>query len=201
MRKEAGLLSQERKVGLLAHDFQQSINNNTVIITRSKRVDDAPSIPSRWLNRITNLLKGLGQEGKKQLDEMETRGNFWLNLAKIVEEPGQNIALAERPSPVPPLAVRPKSLSVTQIEKLIRDPYSIYARHVLKLKELPPLRKKPTVLLRGNIIHKIMQKFSELTKDNQKLLNSSELGKLSNQIFFEEVPWPATRSIWKTQFK
>ena len=133
MRKEAGLLSQERKVGLLAHDFQQGINNNTVIITRSERIDDTPSIPSRWLNRITNLLKGLGSDGRNQLDEMKTRGNFWLNLAKAVEEPKQNLTPAKRPSPVPPLAVRPKNLSVTQIETLIRDPYSIYALSLIHI--------------------------------------------------------------------
>ena len=98
-----------------------------MIITRSERIDDTPSIPSRWLNRITNLLKGLGSDGRNQLDEMKTRGNFWLNLAKAVEEPKQNLTPAKRPSPVPPLAVRPKNLSVTQIETLIRDPYSIYA--------------------------------------------------------------------------
>ena len=201
MRKEAGLLSQERKVGLLAHDFQQGINNNTVIITRSERIDDTPSVPSRWLNRITNLLKGLGTDGRNQLDEMKTRGNFWLNLAKAVEEPRQNMTPAERPSPVPPLAVRPKHLSVTQIEKLIRDPYSIYARYVLKLKKLQPLKKQANVLLRGNVIHKIMQKFSELTKNNQNLLNSLELIKLSEDIFSKEVPWPAIRSVWKIQFK
>ena len=201
MRKEAGLLSQERKVGLLAHDFQQGINNNTVIITRSERIDDTPSIPSRWLNRITNLLKGLGSDGRNQLDEMKTRGNFWLNLAKAVEEPKQNLTPAKRPSPVPPLAVRPKNLSVTQIETLIRDPYSIYARHVLKLKKLQPLKKQANVLLRGNVIHKIMQNFSEQTKNDLKLINSLELIKLSDDIFSKEVPWPAIRSVWKIQFK
>jgi len=201
MRKEAGLLSQERKVGLLAHDFQQGINNQNVIISRSKRVGDTPSIPSRWLNRITNLLKGLGLEGINHLNEMKIRGDFWLNLAKVIEEPNQPLPPAERPSPIPPVATRPKKLSVTQIETLIRDPYSVYARHVLKLKSLKSLKKQPSALLRGNVMHEIMQNFSEHTKNNHKLINHSELIKISNRIFIKEVPWPATRLIWQTRFE
>ena len=35
MRKEAGLLSPERRIGLSAHDYQQSVCSSNVLITRS----------------------------------------------------------------------------------------------------------------------------------------------------------------------
>ena len=37
------------------------------------------------------------------------------------------------PRPRPPVALRPRRLSVTEIETWLRDPYAIHARHVLKL--------------------------------------------------------------------
>ena len=41
-----------------------------------------------------------------------------------------------RPRPEPDPALFPRSLSVTEIEILVRDPYSIFARHILKLDAL-----------------------------------------------------------------
>ena len=43
------------------------------------------------------------------------------------------------PRPCPPVALRPRRMSVTEIETWLRDPYAIYARHVLRLNSLRPL--------------------------------------------------------------
>ena len=201
MRKEAGLLSPERKIGLVAHDFQQGISSAQVIISRSKRLNDTPAIPSRWLNRITNLLKGLGEDGSRQLTEIKNRGEFWVSMAKEIEAPEEIKGYSKRPSPVPPLITRPAKLSVTQIETLIRDPYSIYARHILNLKKLQPLKQEASPLLKGIIIHKILLKFSEKTKNDPNFEKSGVLEDLTEKIFEEEVPWPAIRAIWKEQFR
>ena len=48
-----------------------------------------------------------------------------------------------RAAPRPPLAARPRKLSVTAIETWRRDPYAIYARHVLRLRALDPLDADP----------------------------------------------------------
>ena len=55
----AGLTLPERPIGLAAHDFQQGIGAARVILTRAKRNAEAETIPSRWLNRLTNLMAGL----------------------------------------------------------------------------------------------------------------------------------------------
>ena len=201
MRKEAGLLSPERKIGLVAHDFQQGISGAQVIISRSKRLNDTPAIPSRWLNRITNLLKGLGEDGSCQLMEIRHRGEFWISMVKELEAPKRMKGHSKRPSPVPPLITRPNKLSVTQIETLIRDPYSIYARHILNLKKLQPLKQEASPLLKGNIIHKIILRFSEKTKNDPTFEENGVLEDLTEKIFEEDVPWPAIRAVWKEQFR
>ena len=48
------------------------------------------------------------------------------------------------PEPRPPLALRPRKLSVTRIERWIANPYAIFARRILKLEALPPLGPTPT---------------------------------------------------------
>ena len=48
---------------------------------------------------------------------------------------------------------------MTEIKRLIRDPYAIYAKHVLRLKPLDPLVQAPDALLRGIVIHEILEHF------------------------------------------
>ena len=59
MRNDAGLLLPERRVGLAAHDYQQAVCANEVWITRAIRSEDAETVPSRWVNRLGNLMTGL----------------------------------------------------------------------------------------------------------------------------------------------
>ena len=56
MRAAAGLPLPERQIGLAAHDFQQSVAADRVYLTRAKRDAEAETIPSRWLNRMLNLM-------------------------------------------------------------------------------------------------------------------------------------------------
>ena len=46
---------------------------------------------------------------------------------------------ASPPRPTPPRAARPTFLSVTEIESWLRDPYTIYARRILRLRALDPV--------------------------------------------------------------
>ena len=163
MRRDAGLPLPERLIGLSAHDFQQAIASSEVWLTRSKRNSESETVPSRWLNRLFNLLSGLPKGQYFPLDEMRERGNFWLKLSNEFEKPHEQIKSSKRPSPQPPVSSRPKKLSVTQIERLIRDPYAIYAKHILKLVPLKPLSVASDAALRGQAIHKIMEQLIKST--------------------------------------
>ena len=132
MRQRVGLLSPERKIGLSAHDFQQAVAARTVILSRSLRDAESETVASRWLARLTNLLAGLPEAGgPPALVGMRERGSRLLSLARSVEAPGTPTVAQRRPAPRPPTSFRPQRLSVTQIEKLLSDPYAIYARHIL----------------------------------------------------------------------
>ncbi len=50
---------------------------------------------------------------------------------------------------------------MTEIEKWMRDPYSIYAKHILRLKPLKPLYETPAFADFGNIVHGVFDEFSK----------------------------------------
>lgn len=163
MRARAGLPAPERRVGLSAHDFLHCASAGEVVLTRSLKAGGAPTTPSRWLARLTTLLSGLADG--EALAEMKRRGAAWLAAAGAAEP---NLAPATgpapRPEPRPPLAARPRKLWVTDIEALIRDPYTVYARRVLGLRRLGDLVAAPDARLRGEALHLVMQRLVEETK-------------------------------------
>lgn len=199
MRFDAGLLLPERRIGLSAHDFQQAVSAKEVWITRSIRSDEAETVPSRWINRLMNLLNGLPDQGGHQaLQDMRARGDHWRDLTKVVEAT-QPIAPATRPSPRPPLSARPARLSVTEVKKLIRDPYAIYARHSLRLRPLDSLMKTPDALLRGIVIHEVLEKFVKDVAQDRSLLTRDHLVAISETVLAQNVPWPAARTLWQAR--
>ncbi len=63
------------------------------------------------------------------------------------------------PRPRPAVDKRPRQLSVTAIETWLRDPYAIYARHILKLVALKPLDEATDASDYGSIVHDGLHRF------------------------------------------
>ncbi|MBD3765664.1 MAG: PD-(D/E)XK nuclease family protein, partial [Rhodobacterales bacterium] len=198
MRQAAGLRLPERQVGLAAHDFQQAIAAPQVVLTRALRDAEAETIPSRWLNRLMNLLTGLpGRDGPQALAQMRDRGRLWLDRAAAMDRPAAPVPAAPRPSPRPPVADRPRELAVTGISRLIRDPYAIYARHILRLYPLDPLRHRPDARLRGSVLHQVLERFvRDRPADEDRAAARARLLSTAARVLADEVPWPATRALW-----
>jgi ATP-dependent helicase/nuclease subunit B len=150
MRAMAGLEAPERRIGLSAHDVSQAMGAPEVILTRARRVMDSPSVTSRWLQRLDAVA------GEDLAAQMRVRGKHWLELAASLDE-ADRFQPVPRPVPNPRVELRPRRLSVTRIETLIRDPYAIYARHVLKLQPLDPVDPTTDHRLRGTIVHAALE--------------------------------------------
>lgn len=202
MRKEAGLLMPERRIGLSAHDYQQAIAAPQVWITRAIRSSDAETVPSRWINRLVNLLEGLpAQNGPEAIAHMKQRGQSWIDQANALNDIQNHKDPAPRPSPAPPAHARPTSISVTQVQTLIRDPYEIYAKKVLGLRALDPLVPGPEAPLRGEIIHSILEKFIKEDLDPASPEAKQRLLAITDQELSERCPWPTTRQLWRARIE
>ena len=207
MRKDAGLLLPERQIGLAAHDFQQAIAAQTVILTRSVRDTEAETVPSRWLNRLSNLMEGLpARNGPQALTQMRARGKVVLDQARALDRPTDalrmdpRLALAPRPSPQPPLPVRPRRLALSRISTLIRDPYAIYARYILNLKPLDPLRHVPEDRDRGILIHKILEDFVRLRPAAETTEQARQrLMAIAEAVLEHSTPFPSARVLWRAR--
>ncbi|MEL6641331.1 MAG: double-strand break repair protein AddB [Pseudomonadota bacterium] len=200
MRTQAGLLLPERRIGLSAHDYQQAVAGREVWITRSKRSTDAETVPSRWVNRLTNLLQGLpNQNGPEALAAMRAKGENWLRWASELSAPSERITASHRPAPRIPVEARPDTLSVTQIKTLIRDPYAIYADKVLRLRPLDPLTPEPDAPLKGVIIHGILEEFIANRPDAKDPAALDTLIAIAERHFNLRCPWPTIKAQWIAQ--
>src|SRR5580698_2064789 len=128
MRLKLGLDLPERRIGLSAHDFAQLLGARDVILTHAAKLGGAPTVPSRFLQRLAAVAGDHWKDARQ-------RGENYLAWARALDRPNK-ITPEPQPAPKPPRAARPTSLSVTEIEHWLRDPYTIYAKHILRLTPL-----------------------------------------------------------------
>lgn len=152
MRSALGLPSPERRIGLSAHDFAQAACAPEVVLLHTERREGAPSVKSRWLWRLETLAKGAEVKiaGRPQA----------LDWARRLDAPEGPPTPAPRPSPKPPVDDRPTGLFVTRVEALTRDPYSVWARDILRLHKLDRPDQAVDARARGTAIHAAFEKFA-----------------------------------------
>jgi ATP-dependent helicase/nuclease subunit B len=194
MRKALGLSLPERRIGLAAHDFVQAwCAAPELMLTRALRVDGAPTVPSRWLLRLDGLLRLI------DIPPETLHAGLWLGWqAELdrVDDPKPTPA----PAPRPPVERRPTRLSVTEIETWIRDPYAIYAKHVLGLEPLDPLDADPTAAERGSFIHEALEGFLDAFPDALPDEAEAKLLELGRQAFGAALDRPTVRAFWWPRF-
>ncbi len=197
MRAALGLAPPERQLGLSAHDFQSAFGAAEVVLTRALRAVGSPTVASRWLTRFENLVAGLGGNGTAALGAMRARGAAWIAAARALDAPDTVVPPAPRPAPRPPVPARPRSLSVTEIETLIRDPYAVYARRVLGLRPLDPLGRPPDARDRGTVIHHILARFAREVPGPLPPDAALRLRLIGEAEIAARIPWPAERRLWR----
>jgi ATP-dependent helicase/nuclease subunit B len=191
MRQALGLTPPERRIGQTAHDFLMALGARDVVISRALKRGGAPTIPSRFLQRLDALA---GEE----IAVCRERGARLIKFARRIDAPAA-IRKNPRPAPRPPIELRPQKLSVTRIETLRRDPYSIYAESILRLKPLEPLNFEPGARERGTHMHKALEEFTRahrigaLPRDSRARLLAllrEKLTDFDHDADFQAFDWP-----------
>jgi ATP-dependent helicase/nuclease subunit B len=193
MRLALGLDLPERRIGLSAHDFAQLVNAPEVVLSRTAKIGGAPAMPSRFIQRLAAL-------AGTRWNEVVTRGDRYLSWARELDRPDR-VAAAPQPAPTPPRAARPKSLSVTEIEDWLRDPYTIYAKHVLRLRPLDPVDTEPGAAERGSIIHAAIAEFTQTYVKELPADPVNRLIALGEPRFAALEDFPEARAFWWPRFK
>ncbi|MFG1358614.1 double-strand break repair protein AddB [Xanthobacter pseudotagetidis] len=194
MRAELGLDLPERRIGLSAHDFVQGFAAKDVVLTYAAKVAGAQSVPSRFVQRLRTVA------GAALWEEALARGARW-RVAAAALDVAPPVPRLSRPAPAPPLALRPRRLTVTEIETLLRDPYSIYARHVLGLAPLDPLDAAPGGAERGSALHEAVGNFA---RDFPRELPPDALARLLDHgraAFRPLEAFGAEHALWWARFE
>jgi ATP-dependent helicase/nuclease subunit B len=194
MRHELGLDLPERRIGLSAHDFAQLFGAREVILTHAAKSGGSPAVASRFLHRLEAVA------GRQRWQSALLRGRCYLDWAQTLDRPDA-VTPCPQPQPRPPRVARPTKLSVTAIEHWLRDPYTIYARYILKLMPLQPVDMPPSAADRGSAIHDAIGEFTKATaqglpKDAERLLLQ-----FGEQAFAQLMERPEARALWWPRFR
>ncbi|MCS6626250.1 double-strand break repair protein AddB [Roseibacterium beibuensis] len=158
MRESLGLPPPERRLGQTAQDFVQAACADEAILVHSERRGGQPAVKSRWLWRLEMLTRGANSETTPV--ELE-RTSIHLDQARALDAPARATPdYAPRPAPRPPVERRPRELPVTGVERWVRDPYAIYARYVLNLRQMDRPGQSAEALARGNAVHKAVERLT-----------------------------------------
>lgn len=163
VREYLNLPPLERRQGLSGHDFIQLFSSNKVYITRAQTTEGTQGIPSRWWMRFKALyaVNNTPFLSTQKWENILHQHCYYSNLRQL-------------PTPTevcPPVELRPRSLSATDVGLLVRDPYAIYAKHILKLKPIDSLLPKWGNKERGIMVHKFLENIVSNSLDLEAALD------------------------------
>lgn len=194
MRKALGLPQPEEKIGHAAHDFTSLLGARHIYLTRAEKIDGVPTVPSRWLMRIVALLDGMDMREAIRMDRP------WLGWARTRDHVAQRRTISA-PRPAPPVAMRPRRLSVSGVEQWIANPYAIFATRILGLDSLPELGCLPDASLKGSIVHSALAAFARRYPETLPRDIEAELAAIARQQLAPYLSNPRIRAFWLPRFE
>jgi ATP-dependent helicase/nuclease subunit B len=194
MRHALGLDLPERRMSLSAHDFAQALGAHEVILAYPTKLAGTPTVTSRFVQRLAAVA------GDEHWNGARARGTTYLAWARALDRPAE-VKRIEKPAPKPPRAARPSALSVTDIENWLRDPYTIYAKHILKLRELDPIDLPPGAADRGIVIHGALSDFTKAFAAALPTDPAAALIDIGAKHFETLEDYPEARAFWWPRFR
>lgn len=194
MKKDFGFPQPEKAIGIMARDFAEFLGAGEVYLTRSERVQGTPMVRSRWWLRLETVLKALGYEPDSLEDVL------YRLIARDLDRPEKNVRIAP-PSPKPPVSARPREMSASNMELWMRDPYSIFAKYILKLRPLDEINQDLSLADYGNIIHAVLEEFNNKYPSAYPENAEEELFSLGRAYFDRNKIAQETRAFWWPNFE
>jgi ATP-dependent helicase/nuclease subunit B len=194
MRHALGLDLPERRIGLSAHDFAQLLGARDVILSHAAKVGGAPAVASRFLHRLEAVA------GDERWQAAIAAGEHYVRYAGELDRPDE-IKPVSQPEPKPPRSARPLKLSVTAIEDWLRDPYTIYAKYILRLEPLDPVDMPLSAADRGSAIHDALGEFTQTYSTTLPDNPAMALRLIGEKYFAPLMERPEARALWWPRFQ
>lgn len=186
IRSDLGIDLVSKKVGQNAYDFCNYLSNKSVILSRSKTKNGVLAIASPFVLRFEILCKKFA---------IKVSSAALLNSDEAFKIKASAPILA----PNPPQKFRPKKLAITDISKLLSNPYQIYARKILQLQELNKIDYEPEYKEFGSFVHKALEEFIKNPQPQENFIKKAQ--EIFTQYFISEesklIWWPKFENIFK----
>ncbi|WP_374943554.1 double-strand break repair protein AddB [Sphingomonas sp.] len=180
IRAELALPGLERRIGVAAHDFAQGLGGPQVLLTRARRDARSPTLASRFWLRLAAMT-----------GDRFAHADTLAGWVRSLDDPGGH-APAARPAPMPSAALRPRAISVTEVDRLKADPYAFYARRILRLMPLDGVDADPTAAQRGIAVHDILERWCKEDACRVDALRQRAIDMLT-----DERMHPMMRALWQ----
>ena len=178
VRAALNLPTLESRIGLTAHDFASALGAPEVLITRARRDARSPTVASRFWLRLDAISGGLPRDVRLE------------RMVRAIDDPGAPQPV-DRPMPRPNADQRPKTISVTAVDRLNSDPFAFYAQAILKLRSLEPVDADFTPAWKGSEVHAVLDAwFKGDGCDPEKLRARAEA------MLHDEAIHPMVRALW-----
>jgi ATP-dependent helicase/nuclease subunit B len=178
IRSNLNLPGLEFRIGLSAHDFASALGAPQVLVTRARRNERSPTVASRFWLRLEAMTGGI------------TRDTRLERLVGALDDPG-DVRPATRPKPSPVAEQRPKSIWVTQVDRLKADPFAFYAQVILGLRSLDPIDAEHSAKWKGTAVHEVLEHW--LKEDD---CSSEKLLPRARALLQGEAIHPMLRALW-----
>ena len=194
MKQYFGLSLPEKNVGILAADLCSFLGCKNVIITRADRIDGTPTKKSRWLLRLETVVNALDFD----INLLQKRD--LLCFVDNMDKPSK-ISAIKPPAPCPPVEARPRKLSASAVDLLISDPYSVFAKYILKLYPFNDLDTPLDQRDYGTLIHAIIEEFNNIYPSNLPENALDKLLELGKKYFDKMKVESELRTFWFPKFE
>ena len=193
MKTQIGLEPPEYRIGQLAHDFEMANGTRRLIYSRSLRQGSAPTVASRWLQRLLALA------GPDFADRLRARGDRYRHYAGLIDQ-AESQKPAQRPAPKPPMVLQPTRYSFSEVGRLRRDPYAIYARRILRLDPVDAFNQDPSAAERGTIYHRVVERFIALGLSPLSPEAAPAMRRIISEVFDDAALPPHIDIVWRLRF-
>lgn len=144
--------------GLISLNLAKTMPEGTVAVRRGD--------PRAWLPPSSTIFCTWSKEGSA------TPASWWLRHPPEPWTPPSSLLETkslgttssfhpQRPQPCPPLALRPRRISITDLDLCQKDAYAFYAKTILGIRETPSLHGQPWRQRQGQMIHRFLEQCTQ----------------------------------------
>jgi len=174
IKKDLEIDNNVKKIGQNAFDFCNYLSNKSVILSRHKQKNNRILLESPFLLKFQLICKKLGLNIDKTQFFEDILIKEQLSNINFKETTNYNIKLDK--------SEQFKEISISDITRLIKNPYEFYLKKILKLKPLDEIDPESGNKEFGSFVHKVLEIYVKENKNESKKIFHEFFSKKEDEL-------------------